>query len=227
VARYSRMAVLNSMYETGLVIVFYHPEIQVVKDVAVACAEGGARLFEFTNRGDFAFEVFSELEKFCAKSLSQMITGVGSIVDPGTASLYINNGANFVVGPLLNADVAKACNRRKIAYSPGCGSASEVSYAEELGCEIVKLFPGEEVGGASFVKNLKGPCPWTSIMPTGGIEPDEESLKSWFGAGISCAGMGSALVTKEILEQKDYGKLTRKVSATIEIISRYKQKSKI
>ena len=167
-ARYRRMDVLNAMYTTGIVPVFYHPDLEVVTNVARACARGGARLLEFTNRGDFAWEVFRELERFCAKDVPEMITGVGSVVDPGTATLYINNGASFVVGPVLNAEVARACNRRKVPYSPGCGTASEISAAEELGCEIVKIFPGAEVGGPPFVKAVKGPCPWTSIMPTGG-----------------------------------------------------------
>src|SRR5512145_337303 len=168
--RYRRMDVLSAMYETGLVPVFYHPDIEVVVNVAKACVRGGARLLEFTNRGDFAWEVFRDLEKICAREVPQMITGVGSVVDPGTAALYINCGANFVVGPVLNPEVARACNRRKIPYSPGCGSASEISQAEELGCEIVKIFPGAEVGGPAFVKAVKAPCPWVSIMPTGGVE---------------------------------------------------------
>ena len=175
-ARYRRIDVLNTMYTTGLVPVFYHPDLDVVANVARACLKGGVRLLEFTNRGDFAWQVFADLEKFCAKEMPEMITGVGSVVDPGTATLYINNGANFVVGPVLNAEVARACNRRKVPYSPGCGTASEISAAEELGCEIVKIFPGAEVGGPNFVKSVRGPCPWTSIMPTGGVEPTEASL---------------------------------------------------
>ena len=119
-----------------------------------------------------------------------MILGVGSIVDAPTAALYIANGANFVVGPLPNPDVAKVCNRRKIAYSPGCGSASEIGYAEELGCEIVKVFPGGSVGGPEFVKSMLGPCPWTRIMPTGGVENDEASLTSGSRPGSRASGWG-------------------------------------
>ena len=155
-ARFSRLKVLNTMVGTGVVPVFYDPGIEVSKKVAAACVEGGVPLLEFTNRGDHAWEVFSELERYCAKELPELILGVGSVVDPGTASLYINCGANFVVGPLLNAEVARACNRRKVPYSPGCGSASEISQAEELGCEIVKVFPGKEVGGPGFVKAVRG-----------------------------------------------------------------------
>jgi 2-dehydro-3-deoxyphosphogluconate aldolase/(4S)-4-hydroxy-2-oxoglutarate aldolase len=182
-ARYRRIDVLNAMYSTGIVPVFYHPDVDVVTSVARACARGGARLLAFTNRGDLAWAVFRELERLCAKEPGEMITGAGSVVDPGTATLYINNGASFVVGPVLNPEVDRACNRRKIPYSPGCGAASEISAAEELGCEIVNIFPGAEVGGPPFVKALLGPCPWTSIMPTGGVEPTEASLSAWFKAG--------------------------------------------
>jgi 2-dehydro-3-deoxyphosphogluconate aldolase/(4S)-4-hydroxy-2-oxoglutarate aldolase len=208
------------MIDTGMVPVFYSGDIEVATSVASAVFSGGCPVLEFTNRGDHAWEVFTALDRYCARQLPGMILGVGSVVDPGTASLYINCGANFVVGPVLNADVAKVCNRRKVPYSPGCGSATEISQAEELGCEIVKVFPGGEVGGPKFVKAVKGPCPWTSIMPTGGVDSTEASLKAWFDSGVACVGMGSNLITKELLKAGDYAGLTGKVKDTLELIRR-------
>jgi len=219
-ARYRRIDVLSAMYATGVVPVFYHADLELVANVARACARGGARLLEFTNRGDFAWHVFGELERLCATQIPELITGVGSVVDAGTATLYINSGASFVVGPVLNAEVARACNRRKVPYSPGCGTASEISAAEELGCEIVKIFPGAEVGGPSFVKSVRGPCPWTSIMPTGGVEPTEASLSAWFKAGVACVGIGSNLITKEILAAKDWDGLAARVAQTLAIVKK-------
>ena len=178
-----------------MVPLFYHANIEIAKQVLTACYRGGARLLEFTNRGDFAHEVFGELNKFCLKELPGMMLGVGSVTDAGAASLYLQLGANFVVTPVLREDIAIVCNRKKVLWSPGCGSLSEIARAEELGCEVVKLFPGGTYG-PGFVKDIKGPCPWTNIMPTGGVNPDFESLKKWFDAGAYCVGMGSQLMAK-------------------------------
>lgn len=217
-ARFKRLEVLNAMVQTGVIPVFYHADMETAKRVVSACAAGGARVIEFTNRGDLAHRVFTELVGHFATERPEVILGVGSIVDAATAGLYLQCGANFVVGPVLNAEVARLCNRRKVAYCPGCGSASEISAAEELGCEIVKVFPGSEVGGPNFVKSILGPCPWTSLMPTGGVECTWESLEAWFQAGVVCVGMGSNLITKELIAAKDISGLTRKVHEVLQIV---------
>ena len=206
------------MMAQGVIPVFHHPDAQVCRDVIRACADGGAPYVEFTNRGDFAVQVFAEAAQRFAKSDPAVTLGVGSIVDAPTAALYIAYGANFVVGPTLNPEVARLCNRRQIAYSPGCGSASEISQAQELGCEIVKLFPGSSVGGPDFVRNVLGPMPWTRLMPTGGVDSDEASLKAWFGAGIVACGMGSNLIPKALIEARDYAAITRRVRETVDRI---------
>lgn len=214
-ARFTRLDVLNTMIDLGLIPVFYHKDVEVAKQIVAACAAGGARVIEFTNRGDFAYHVFTELSRHFAQTNPQVILGVGSIVDAPTAAMYIASGANFVVGPLLNAEVARLCNRRKIAYSPGCGSASEIAEAEELGVEIVKVFPGSSVGGPGFVKAMLGPCPWTRIMPTGGVEATRESINAWFKAGVACVGMGSNLITKEAVAAGDFEAITRNVAQAL------------
>lgn len=191
-AKFTRVEVINAMYELGLVPVFYHGDSKIAKKIVNACADGGARVIEFTNREDCAYQIFSELVGYFKEKRPEVILGVGSILDPSTASLFINSGDNFVVGPVLNTDVAKVCNRRKINYSPGCGSASEISEAEALGVEIVKIFPGGQVGGPFFVRAILGPMPWTRIMPTGGVDATEESIKAWFGAGIACVGIAQS-----------------------------------
>ena len=221
-AQHDRMAVLNAIFATGVVPVFYHKDLQTTIGVIEACAAGGARVVEFTNRGDLAYRVFADAVQHVLDQKIDVIPGVGSVVDAPTAALYIASGANFVVGPLLNPEVARLCNRRKIAYSPGCGSASEIAQAEELGVEIVKVFPGKEVGGPGFVKSVLGPCPWTRIMPTGGVDATRESLEAWFKAGVACVGIGSNLITKDILDQKDFATLTKNVRQVVELIKEIK-----
>ena len=195
-ARFSRIKVVLTMRETGIIPVFYHEDFQVCKKILTTYYDNGIRVFEFTNRGEFAHEIFSTLNKYAPAELPDMILGGESILDVGTTSLYIQNGANFIVSLILNPEMAKVCNRRKISWSPGCGSLTEISFAEELGSEIVKIFPGAQVGGPSFIKAIKGPMPWSNIMPTGGVEPSESNLKEWFEADAYCVGMGSKLFTK-------------------------------
>ncbi|MFW5889900.1 MAG: bifunctional 4-hydroxy-2-oxoglutarate aldolase/2-dehydro-3-deoxy-phosphogluconate aldolase [Marinilabiliaceae bacterium] len=224
-AKYTRIEVFQKMKDTGVVPVFYHPDIEVAKKVLKACYDGGIRTFEWVNRGDFAHEIFSELNKYALKELPGMMAGAGSVVDEATAALYIQEGANFIVSPLLNENMARVCNRRKIMWAPGCGSVSEINKAEELGAELVKIFPALEVGGPSFVKAVKGPCPWTNIMPTGGVDTTRENLKQWFDAGVTCVGMGSKLFTRDIIEKGDYNSLTNKIKELTNTINEIKTKS--
>ena len=216
--RHSKLNVLNAVNEIGVVPVFYNADIEKAQNIAKACVAGGIRVLEFTNRGDHAWEVFTALEKYCAAELPDAILGAGSILDPGTASLYISCGASFVVGPVTNPNVAKICNRRKVPYIPGCGTASEISYAEELGADIVKIFPGAAVGGPGFVKDLLAPMPWTSIMPTGGVDITEESLRPWFDAGVCAVGMGSKLVSSDVVASSDWQTLEQRSRGVVALI---------
>ncbi len=216
-AQYSRIEVATVMKETGMVPLFYDPDIDLGKKVLKACYDGGARLLEFTARGDFAFEAFSELNKYAIKELPGMILGVGSITDAAAASLFMQMGANFIVTPSLREDIATVCNRRKVLWSPGCGSLTEINKAEELGCEIIKLFPGSTYG-PGFVKAIKGPQPWTNVMPTGGVSTEKSNLQGWFDAGVTCVGMGSKLISKELLASKDFEKLEQTVRDTLQLI---------
>jgi 2-dehydro-3-deoxyphosphogluconate aldolase/(4S)-4-hydroxy-2-oxoglutarate aldolase len=218
-AQFTRLEVAAAMKETGMIPLFFNQDIELSKQVLKACYDGGARLLEFTARGDFAHEVFGELVKYAVAELPGMILGVGSVTDAAAASLYMALGANFVVTPVFREDIAIVCNRKKVLWSPGCGSLTEIARAEELGCEIVKLFPGD-LYGPKFIKGIKGPQPWTSIMPTGGVSPTEENLKGWFDAGVTCVGMGSKLISKDIVANKDYTKLTADVKAAFDIIKK-------
>lgn len=221
-ARFNKMQVLDAIVSTGMVPVYYNKDVEIAKQVVKACYEGGVRAFEFTNRGDFAHEVFAELIKFATKECPELVLGVGSIVDAETASLYLQLGANFVVGPLFNPEIAKVCNRRLVPYTPGCGSVSEIGFAQEVGCDLCKIFPAGNVGGPSFVKNIKAPMPWSMIMATGAVEPTEENLSAWFKAGVTCVGMGSKLFPKEMIAAGNWEAISTLCRDALATIKKYR-----
>ena len=222
-ARFTRIQVATKMAETGMVPVFFHKDVETCKQVVLACYKAGVKVFEFTNRGDYAHETFTVLNKWVEKECPEMMLGVGSVIDAPTAALYIQLGTNFIVSPLINEEIASVVNRRKILWSPGCGSVTEISKAESLGVEIVKIFPGSQVGGPKFVAAVKGPMPWTSIMPTGGVEPTEANLTEWFKAGVTCVGMGSQLISSELIKNKDWTKLESNVRDAMTLVKKLRQ----
>ena len=213
-ARFNKMQVLDAIVSTGMVPVYYNKDVEIAKQVVKACYEGGVRAFEFTNRGDFAHEVFAELIKFATKECPELVLG--------TASLYLQLGANFVVGPLFNPEIAKVCNRRLVPYTPGCGSVSEIGFAQEVGCDLCKIFPAGNVGGPSFVKNIKAPMPWSMIMATGAVEPTEENLSAWFKAGVTCVGMGSKLFPKEMIAAGNWEAISTLCRDALATIKKYR-----
>lgn len=220
----SRIDVALQMQKQGIIPVFYNPDIETCKEIVTLCYKAGLRVFEFTNRGDFAHLVFTELNLWARRELPGMMLGVGSVVDAPTASLYIQLGTAFVVSPLLNEEMARVCNRRKVLWAPGCGTLSEIGRAEELGAEIVKIFPGSSTGGAEFVKAVKGPCPWSSIMPTGGVDTTPESLREWFAAGVTCVGLGSNLFPAQLVKNKSWEQISALIETTIETLELVRKK---
>jgi 2-keto-3-deoxy-6-phosphogluconate aldolase len=222
-AKFNKLQVLSAMSSTGMVPVYYSSDVETSKQVVKACYEGGVRAFEFTNRGDFAHEVFAELVKFAAKECPELVLGIGSIVDAPTAALYLQLGANFIVGPYFNPEIAKVCNRRLVPYTPGCGSVTEIGQAQEVGCDLCKIFPAGNVGGPSFVSNIKGPLPWAMIMATGAVEPTEDNLAAWFKAGVTCVGMGSKLFPKEDIAAKNWAAVTDLCKFALDIVKKYKK----
>ena len=217
-ARYTRLQVYDAMLTTGLVPLFYHDKPEVAQEIVKAVSAGGARVLEFTNRGEKALTVFSHLNAFIESAKLPVILGVGSIVDAPTAALYLAHGANFIVGPLFNPEVAKLCNRRKIAYLPGCATVAEISTAEEAGVEIVKIFPGETVGGPNFIKAVLGPLTWSRLMPTGGVDATRESVQSWLKAGACCVGLGSNLIRKDWVAAGNYQAIQDTTTSILEWI---------
>ena len=221
-ARFDKFSVIEKIGSTRVVPVFYHNDIDVAKHVLKACYDGGIRAFEFTNRGDFAHEIFGALVKYAAAECPEMAVGAGSVVDPATAALYMQLGACFIVGPLFNPDIARVCNRRAVPYTPGCGSVSEIGFAQEAGCDICKVFPGD-VLGPKFVKGLLAPMPWTKIMVTGGVEPTAENLDAWFSAGAFCVGMGSKLFPKDRIVAQDWDYISGRFCEALSFAQNHKK----
>ncbi len=223
-AKYQRLEVYQSILSTGLVPLFYHADASVAQEVVHACAAGGSRVMEFTNRGEKALPVFIALNDFIESQKVPVVLGVGSVQDAPTAALYIAYGANFIVSPSFNPEVARLCNRRKIAYMPGCATATEISTAEEAGVEIVKVFPGETVGGPDFVKAILGPMPWSRIMPTGGVEATQESVQKWIKAGACCVGMGSNLVRRDWISAANFDAMRDTTAQVLEWVKQARGK---
>ncbi len=217
-ALHKRLHTLTTMKHIGLVPLFYTPDIEVAQHIMQACHAGGGLVLEFTNRGDRAVEVFKALAAYRDQELPDMVLGVGSVCNAATAGLYMALGADFIVAPLLDADTAKTCNSQKIPYLPGCGSVTEIHQAHLLGVEVCKIFPAGQVGGPDFVKSVKAPCAWAELMPSGGVSPTRENLSAWFDAGVTCVGMGSKLISKDLVQRRDFQSLTRQIKETLALI---------
>ena len=223
-ASHSKADVLATISREGVVPVFYHADIEVAKEVARRLVAGGISTIEFTNRGDGAVRVFAELIAWARAELPQLIVGVGTVTQAPTAVHVIDLGANFVFAPNLDADVASACNQRNIPYVPGCGTLTEIQQAYKLGCDMVKLFPAGEVGGPAYLKNGRAPCPCVKAVPTGGVDPSVESLKAWYDAGAPAVGMGSKLLTKDLIADQDWDGLQQKVAETVAAVAAARSK---
>lgn len=222
---YNRCEVVAKVIDTGLIPLFYHGDIEVAKKVCTVVVEAGSKLLEFTNRGPRAFLVFAELAKWRDSERTDLILGAGTILDAATAALYIDLGADFIVGPSFNPEVAKLCNRRHIAYVPGCSTPTEIAYAEELGADIFKIFPAE-VLTPKFIKNLLGPCPWLKLMPSGGLEPKKETIEEWIGAGAAALNMGTSLLRADLIKAGEYDTLKKLIEECLKYIREAKEKKK-
>jgi len=223
-SQYPRTSVINTINEIGVIPIFYNGNLEISSQISESCVGGGLKLLEFTNRGIHAIEIFSELEKFCASNVSDAILGVGSIIDAGTAASYINLGANFIVGPTTNPEIARLCNKHKITYIPGCLTPTEISQAYELGVEFVKVFPGNSAGGPGFVKDILGPMPYASVIPTGGVDITRKSLARWFEAGVSAVGMGSKLISSDIVQNREWKKLEIRSREVLDLVKSIRSK---
>lgn len=197
-----RLTVLRAILDDGAVPTFTAADPEAAFAMVAGCADGGARVVEFTNRGDGAYDTFAALARRVAAELPGVILGAGTIIDAPTAALFIAAGARFVVGQSYSEEVARLCNRRRVVYVPGCGTATEIAAAEELGCEIVKLFPAAAYDGPAFVRNFLGPSPGSKVMPTN-VVATEEATRAWFAAGAAALGVAGHLYPADLVASGD------------------------
>jgi 2-dehydro-3-deoxyphosphogluconate aldolase / (4S)-4-hydroxy-2-oxoglutarate aldolase len=224
-ARFMRLEVTNALLEIGVLPLFYHGELECAVELVSACTRGGARVVEFTNRGEMAYPVFLELVKHFTRADASVILGVGSVIDAPTAALFLAAGANFIVGPSLNPEISRLCNRRKILYLPGCATENEITAAEELGAEICKLFPGDSLG-PGFIKAVMAPCPWHRLLPTGGVDASETSIGEWIKAGAAVVGLGSKLISAQAVKEKEYEAIGAKTAQCVEWVKKARSEKK-
>ena len=205
-----RLTVLRTILEDGAVPTFVAADPDAAFDVVAACRDGGSRVVEFTNRGDFAYATFAALARRVDAEAPGVALGAGTIVDAPTAALFIAAGARFIVGQSFDADVARLCNKRRVPYIPGCFTATEIGAAEEMGCEIVKLFPAAALDGPAFIRGLHGPSPASRVMPTN-VEATEEATRRWIAAGAAALGVGPHLLPPALIASRDVATMAARV----------------
>lgn len=216
--KFSKQQVVSAMKSTGMIPVFYNADVEVAKGVIDASYKGGVKVFEFTNRGGNAFDVFVQLLKHIEK-YPDLLLGIGTIMDGTTAKKFIDAGAHFIVSPILKPEMATVCKQHDVLWIPGCATLTEIVNGKEAGAEVIKIFPGS-VLGPGFVSSVMPVVPGLQLMPTGGVEPNEKNLSAWFKAGVVCVGMGSQLFTKEIMTEKNWSLLEKNVEETLQMIKR-------
>ena len=215
-ARNASIIVYSRIEETPIVPLFFNADLTVAQHVLKACYDGGIRVFEFTNRGAEAPAIFAKLIDYCEKECPDLVLGIGTIYDAKQANEFIAMGADFMLQPFTTPEVGEVCAKHDIPWMPGTMTLTEIRNAEILGAKYVKIFPGNVVGPV-FIKAIKGPMPKTKIMVTGGVEPNKESLSSWFGAGAAAVGMGSQLFPADLIAKKDYQSISNTISDLIKI----------
>ena len=215
---------LKLIPQQGILPLYFYKDTAVSIEVLKALYAAGIRAVEYTNRGEAALENFREMRKVCDTELKGMYLGVGTIKNADMAQTFIDAGTDFIVCPGLVESVAEISDSNKLLWIPGCMTPSEIIRAETLGARLIKIFPGN-VLGPGFVSAIKEIFPGLLFMPTGGVELDKSNIAGWFKAGVCAVGMGSKLITKELLESKDYAQITTSTQAALALVSSIKSQS--
>ena len=210
--------IIKRIVEQGVLPLYFHPDATVSVEVLKALYAAGIRAVEYTNRGEAALDNFKLLKETRDKELPELLLGIGTIKRKKEAKAFIKAGADFIIAPGIIEEVAETVHKEEMIWIPGCMTTTEIIRAEDAGAKLIKLFPGNLLG-PSFVSAIKELFPDLYFMPTGGVEVSKENLTAWFKSGVVAVGMGSKLITKEILEKKDYEQLTNKTKEAIALVN--------
>jgi 2-dehydro-3-deoxyphosphogluconate aldolase/(4S)-4-hydroxy-2-oxoglutarate aldolase len=212
---------LKLIPEQGILPLYFYKDPEVSLEVLKALYRAGIRTVEYTNRGEAALQNFKKMRELCDAQLKDMYLGIGTIKNGKIAQTFIDAGADFIICPGLVEDVAKVADENNLLWVPGCMTPTEIIRAETLGAKMIKLFPGN-ILGPEFMSAIKTLFPDLLFMPTGGVDLDKENISRWLKAGVCAVGMGSKLVSKDLLEQKNYAKIEELANQALEILKSLK-----
>ena len=205
--------------EQGILPLYFHAGKDISAEVLKALYRAGIRAVEYTNRGETALENFLHLRKIADKELAGLQIGIGTIKNKIDATEFINEGADFIISPGVTEEVAEVVHRNDLLWVPGCATTTEIMKAEDLDAKLIKLFPGSLLG-PSFVAAVKEIFPDLLFMPTGGVETTEENMGAWFKAGVSAVGLGSKLISKELMDTKDFASIESLTRAALQLVKK-------
>jgi 2-dehydro-3-deoxyphosphogluconate aldolase / (4S)-4-hydroxy-2-oxoglutarate aldolase len=216
-----KTTLLKLIPEQGILPLYFNKDTEVSLEVLKALYRAGIRTVEYTNRGEAALENFKKMRELCDTELKEMYLGIGTIKNREMAQTFIDAGADFIICPGLVEDVAKVADENNLLWVPGCMTPTEIIRAETLGAKMIKLFPGN-ILGPEFMSAIKTLFPGLLFMPTGGVDLDKENISKWLKAGVCAVGMGSKLISNDLLEQKDYTKIEELGRQALEILKSLK-----
>lgn len=213
--------ITQAIIAQGMLPLFYHDSEEISVDIVRTLYKEGVRVIEYTHRGSSALSNFKKLKEIRDKEMTDLYLGIGTVKVKSEAESYIKAGADFIVAPIINPVVATVAASNNVPWIPGCMTPSEINQAQNYQAKLIKIFPAN-ILGPEFISSIKDLFPGQLFMPTGGVSIDETNIKTWFTSGVCAVGMGSKLISKEILENKDYTELARRTKLAFEILAKTK-----
>ncbi|MBD1394795.1 beta/alpha barrel domain-containing protein [Mucilaginibacter glaciei] len=213
----SKETVLDSILTQGMLPLFFYEDADVSLEVIRTLYKAGVRVLEYTNRGKEALGNFEFISKIVKKEIPDLHLGIGTIKTEGEAERFINAGADFIVSPIIDAGVARAAERYKMLYIPGCMTPTEINLAQSQKAALIKIFPANILGPA-FISSIRELFQGQLFMPTGGVEIEVGNISEWFRSGVCAVGMGSKLISKNVLDNRLYDQLYNDTVKALELV---------